>query len=308
MYKSKRALIGVGVLIIFLSTILAASITAGVLIRTSGVLVQKSSDVERTVRERLVTGFDMVSAQAQGNSTTSTINNFEFFVRLRAGSSAIQLTDTFFTFASDDFTGTADLQDPYSYYLTTQILFVNTTNATAIEDLDSDGVAESVIVQENYQGTTLDYLNFTLSTAGNAIVELESDISNASENTSASIYLQDAPITINSTTYGYVHVNGDTSTAKTIQDPVLFYVSPLSFTCRFNTLTAETKYCAYAFVGDENTVLDAGELIGIRYKVRSSYALDPGEELEIQLVPKEGDLMRADIKMPNLVKTSIRLL
>lgn len=308
MINSRRALIGVGVLIIFLSTILAASITAGVLIRTSGVLVQKSTDVERTVRERLVTGFEMVSAQAQGNTTTEKINNFEFFVRLRAGSSAIQLGDTFFTFASDSYTGTADIQDPYTYYLTTQILFLNTSNSTSITDLDDDGVADSVIVMENYQGSLLDYLNFSLSLVGNAIVELEADISAATTNNSVSIYVPDSAIVVNDTIYGYVHIRGSTTTNGTLQDPIVFYVSPLSFQCKFTTLTEETKYCAYAFVGDENTVLDAGELLGIRYKVRNAYALGPGEELEVQLVPKEGDLMRMDIKMPNLVKPSIRLL
>ena len=311
LHKTKRALIGVGVLIIFLSTILAASITAGVLIRTSGVLQQKATEVERTIRERLITGFDVVSASAQGNTTTNKINNFEFFVRLRAGSSAIQLGETFFTFASEDVTTTADLQDPYTYYKTTQILFLNSSNSSSIADLDGDGIADRVSLEANSNSTNttdLEALVINLSSAGAAYVSLEADFSNASVNQTVELNIPDGVIQVNGTVYGYTHVKGETDTAMTIQDPVKFYISTLSFTCRFETLTAETKYCAYAFVGDEDTVIDAGELIGLRFKVREAKALTVGEEVEIQLVPKEGDIMRLTVKMPNLVKSAIRIL
>ena len=143
--QKKKGIIGVGVLIIFLSTILAASITAGVLIRTSGVLQQKAVDVERTVRERLITSVEAVSATAEGNETTSKINNLEIFVRLRAGSTAIKLDETFFTFASSSLAATADLLDPYDYYKTTQVLAVNTTDSSSLEDIDGDGIADSII-------------------------------------------------------------------------------------------------------------------------------------------------------------------
>jgi archaellin len=95
---TKKAMMGVGVLLIFIATILTSAIAAGVLIRTSGLLQSKTIEVERTTRERITSGLEFVQVVGYSNTTAGTITNIEILARLKPGSSAIKLTDTFLTY------------------------------------------------------------------------------------------------------------------------------------------------------------------------------------------------------------------
>ena len=98
----KRAMMGVGVLLIFIATILVSAIAAGVLIRTSGAIGQKSIEVEKVSRERLTTGYDVVKIVGYANVTPGTIQEFEVLVRLKAGSSPVDFGETYITFVAND--------------------------------------------------------------------------------------------------------------------------------------------------------------------------------------------------------------
>lgn len=97
-----KAMMGVGVLLIFIATILTSAIAAGVLIRTSGLLQSKTIEVERTTRERITTGLEFVQVVGYANSTAGTIQDVELLVRLKPGSSAIKLTDTYLTYTVNE--------------------------------------------------------------------------------------------------------------------------------------------------------------------------------------------------------------
>lgn len=313
LHTHKKAIIGVGVLIIFLSTILAAAITAGVLVRSTGVLQQKAVEVERTVRERLVTGLEVISASAQGNLVTEKFNNVEFFLRLRAGSNAINLKDTSMTFSSNGVSETAILSDPFTDPKTTKFTLIDLSNNGSILDLDGDGIVETVSLVENSvetENSLFEALRVDFSKDGNySIVSLGNDISNASSTYPSYVSISDADITYAGTVVGHAYIKGTVETALTLDDAeVSMYMSELSFTCDFDGLLAETKYCAYAQVGNTDTSIDTGELIIVKYKVNDANAFLPGEEIEAQFIPKEGEILTMNIKVPDIVKTKVKLI
>lgn len=310
---SKKALIGVGVLIIFLSTILASAITAGVLIRSTGILQQKSIEIERTVRERLVTGLEVVSASAKGNSARGTINDFEFFVRLRAGSSPIKLSDTAMTISTEKVDATARLENPFDGQYTTKIINLDPSTNASVVDLDGDGLEETLYYLKNYSGAANKYDGFRIDFSKTGLPDfnysVDSDLGAATEANPVLLRFSDIPVIVNSTTYGYVYLSGDVKTPDILSDgEVYFYVSQKSFTCEYTTLTPEVTYCAYPQVGNTDDTLDGGELLVIRYRVADGNELSEAEEMELQFIPKEGEMTSATIKMPNSIKTKMKLI
>jgi len=101
---------GVGVLLIFIATILTAAIAAGVLVRTSGVIGVKAVEVEKVARERLTTGMEFVKITGYSNTTAGTIENIEIMGRLKAGSSPVDLQEMFITFVEGSNVFTAELE------------------------------------------------------------------------------------------------------------------------------------------------------------------------------------------------------
>ena len=99
----KKAIMGVGVLLIFISTILTAAIAAGVLIRTSGVLQIKAVEVERISRERLTSGLEFVKVVGYANVTTGTMSELEIITRLKTGSSPVDLEYAYLSYVEDTF-------------------------------------------------------------------------------------------------------------------------------------------------------------------------------------------------------------
>jgi len=101
----KKADMGIGMLILFIAGILVASVAAGVVIRSTGLLQQRSLEVEESSRERLVNRLEIISIDAICNTTTEQVFGLEFLTRLGAGSYALDMNEIGFTFQSD--TGSA---------------------------------------------------------------------------------------------------------------------------------------------------------------------------------------------------------
>lgn len=191
---SKKAIMGVGVLLIFISTILVAAIAAGVLIRTSGAIGQKAVEVEKVSRERLTTGYDIVKAIGYSNVTAGTIENFELYVRLKAGSSPVDFEETLITMVSNDLSATMNLS----------------ANATT----------------EN---------------------------------------------------------------------------------CTFDNLVAQTEFCYLPFFGNTNTKLEEEELVRLRFKTNTTNYVEPNDDVEIQLIPKVGEISILTIRIPSIKQEQVTL-
>jgi archaeal flagellin FlaB len=81
----------IGVLIIFIATILMSAVAAGVMIKSTGLLQERALLVEDATRQRLVNGVEVFNVMAEGNITNQSVDGFEFYTRLRAGSTPVQM-------------------------------------------------------------------------------------------------------------------------------------------------------------------------------------------------------------------------
>lgn len=109
MMKSKKAVIGIGTLIIFIATIVASLIAAGVLINATGLLQEEAIAVQQEATQRLVAGVDAYSVNAYGEPDTESIYGFDVLVRLRAGSNPIEMQTVGLALDSDDVSTGANL-------------------------------------------------------------------------------------------------------------------------------------------------------------------------------------------------------
>lgn len=191
----KKAIMGVGVLLIFISTILVAAIAAGVLIRTSGAIGQKAVEVEKVSRERLTTGFEFVKVNSEANETAGTIENFELLVRLKAGSSPIDFEETVVILDTEDISVTLEL-------------------------------ANSTVWSSN---------------------------------------------------------------------------------CTYTNLVAQTEFCFDPLFGNTNGKLEVEELVYMRFKTNVTNAVEPNDDLEIQIIPKVGELSSINIRVPSIKQTKVVL-
>jgi len=103
----KKGIMGIGMLIIFIASILVSALAAGVIIRATGILQQKALKTEEQARNRLVTMVELVALDARANTTAETVSGFEIMMRLSAGSNDIDFSNLAFTVftAEEIFTG-----------------------------------------------------------------------------------------------------------------------------------------------------------------------------------------------------------
>jgi archaellin len=109
--EHKKAVMGVGMLLLFVSTILVSAVAAGVLIQATNLMEQSATQVARDARDRLTTAVQVSTVYAYGNTTTSEIYGFEYYMGLRAGSPAIQLRDMGHNFVSGETSYSAELNE-----------------------------------------------------------------------------------------------------------------------------------------------------------------------------------------------------
>ena len=101
-FKSTKAVMGVGMIFIFIATVLASAIASAVLISSTESIEERAYEVQESATERLLTGFEIISVYGSGNMTNETISEFEIILRLRSGSKPIDFTKTGFSFISGD--------------------------------------------------------------------------------------------------------------------------------------------------------------------------------------------------------------
>lgn len=88
---NRKAVVGIGTLIIFISTIVASLVAASVLINTSNLLQEKALEVEAAARENIVSGLSIFSVNGIANVENGTVVGFELLTRLKPGSAPIEL-------------------------------------------------------------------------------------------------------------------------------------------------------------------------------------------------------------------------
>lgn len=111
LFRNKKSIMGIGTLIIFITTIIVSAMAAGIIINSTGLLKESAMKVENAALAQLVTGIDIVNVYAMGNITSQTLNEFELIGRLRPGSDAIQMNQVGLSFTGPNITSSAFLNE-----------------------------------------------------------------------------------------------------------------------------------------------------------------------------------------------------
>lgn len=87
-------MIGIGILIIFISIILVAAVAATVVIVSASSLQNKGVATGRQAEEGVTAGMEVVTIMASDGSEGNDFEHFEMFLRLQPGSGRINLNNT----------------------------------------------------------------------------------------------------------------------------------------------------------------------------------------------------------------------
>lgn len=300
----KKAVMGIGTLIIFIATILVAAVAAAVLISTSNVLQQRSLLVGQEARKAITDGIEVVSIVTASDAVTERFNQYEIMVRLSPGSDPLQMRTFNLQYIGPNFDdGTVLAYDANE----TSVELGALTTATYINvyDLDGDQVTDELILVQDAFGSN-EGLRFNLSDAGVAdLIDLGEDLGSATT-TAVFIDLEDRGIYVNENFYGVVSVNGTTNTDDEIDVGVTINVSDFAeiSQCSFAALPFEEYYCYEVVNGNNDFVLSSGERLKLLYQVTEPNELTVGEDFSFIFTTDKGRLSEARARTPDVITTT----
>ena len=301
---SKRGIMGIGTLIIFIATILVAAVAAAVLISTSNVLQQKSLLVGQEAKKSITNGVDVFSVIADADSESESFNNFEILVRLSPGSDPLQMRRFDIEFLSNKLHTAANLYYPEEETenaVSPDAELTQDTNRSFDLDLDDDGITDEIILDHDLSNWSL---RVNLSDMG------ISDRINLSQNvtTGTTINLEESPIKIGESMYGSIEIiDGVVSATPGIPVDAVT-IRKVASECRFDLLPPENYYCYVPVIGNDDYILDSREKFKLLYKLRDRNAVGIGEELLFILSSEKGRLTEIRARAPDVVTfTSTRI-
>ncbi len=302
--SNKKAMVGVSTLIIFISSILTAAVAAAVIVRTVGVLQERSYTVTTEIKDRLVTALDVITVTGYANTSQQTMSQFELMVRTRAGSYAYSLGSMGLSFVNDKISMSARLQHttnedfgPNKEGLDISRLL---TANYVLPDMDRDYLTETVRILEDGNGTN-EILLFNFSSEGIVNISLNTDISAAGDD----VYMIDTPIVADSGNWlGFIQLNGTTDVLDINMDQTessYFRIThyPERNICEFDRLIPEREFCYVTRLGDGDPAVSKGEIYLIRFRVLEENSLDVDESFEIRMIPKKGDFTEVTGQTPD---------
>ncbi len=299
----KKAVMGIGTLIIFIATILVAAVAAAVLISTSNVLQQRSLLVGQEARKAITDGIEVVSIMTASDASTEKFNQYEIMIRLSPGSDPLQMRQFILQYIGPSFDDGTVLA--YERNQSTAELGAIDTAFSNVFDLDGDGTIDTVQLVVDAFGSN-EGLRFNLSDAGGAdLINIGKDIS-AAGTTAVYIELEDRGIYIGEEYYGVVSIDGSTSTDDEIDVGVEVNVSEFVETsqCSFNALPYENYYCYEVVNGNTDFVLSSGERFKLLYQVTAGNELTVGEDFGFIFTTDKGRLSEARARTPDVITTT----
>lgn len=298
-------MMGVSTLIIFITAILTSAVAASVIVRTVGILQERTVAVGTGVRNRLVTVLDFISVTSYNNLSLERSYGFNVLVRTRAGSYAYDLATMGFIFTDDEGSFTARLQhtanEDYGFVLPD----INNETYISIPDMDKDKLDDKVrLVSDG--GVGFDQLEFKFSRLNElAYADLDVDISTATPASEIVLGNNDTPI-IGTTGkwYGFIQVSGNATHPNTLGTPnatinITHY--PQRDFCSFEYLIPEDAFCYDVQLGNTDTAVSSGEIYRLYYRLRPQNYVKPDEDFEIKFIPDKGDISSAVGKTPDSV-------
>jgi len=296
----KKAEMGVGTLIIFISMLLVAAVAAGVLLQTAGSLQEKSLATGQQARRQISTNAETVVVSAT-NGRDGKLNDFNQLLKLAPGSDEIKLSQVIFTFNTKDKTSTLKYRGTSGICRENNTVGYDTRKEEYIaialdygqtwfnftEDIDYDGVYNDRV----RLGANNDTLEFNLSSVSGFYNFSITDVTDAT--TVVDIAKQN--INANNVSYGKVQVNGTTTLNGTL-DVGMVFVFPYK--------EGEGYFTVEYLQEGTNHVegnLQKGDLIKMCYEAPQ----DVGEDIEIRLnfIPKIGTATLTQFVTPDVVST-----
>lgn len=310
--KSKKAVDGVGTMIIFIAMVLVASVAASVLVMTSSALQDRAYAVGNEARERLVTGIDVVSILGNADVLNEEIESLEVLIRLGAGSPDVQLKSAGMTFTSKDFSLGAKLQtqtndidlngDPFD----TLHPYTVITNYTECRDLDEDRLGDKIrIISYN---SSVDALEFKLSKNGRIAYAILNDKVEVGNTINVSdVMIKEEDYGTSNSAWGFVSVEGvitETGMIKPTDGVLEVTLNPKHYVCSVDNpehLIPESRYCVVTSLGNSNFIVESGEILRLLYKFTDARVLKPNQKVEFQFVPKSGSIVSFTLTIPDVI-------
>ena len=109
LFRNKKSIMGIGTLIIFITTIIVSAMAAGIIISSTGLLKESAMKVESVALSQLITGINIVNVNVMGNVSAQTISGFQLIGRLNPGSNPVQMDQVGLAFTSSNITESAFL-------------------------------------------------------------------------------------------------------------------------------------------------------------------------------------------------------
>ena len=297
MTLTRKAVMGIGTLIIFIATILVAAVAAGVIISTSGVLQQKALIIGDQAQSRLINGIEITHIFMEGNTTDKTANNIEILTRPEPAAGPINYRTTSVSLFTDEGAYSAELEHPSLNEINFSVSIATTTSWNVFGDLDGDGLTDSIRTVMTSDSED-DYLQVNLSDTGvSDNLSLGFDLDTAGQN----VNLSDIPIKGQNTTYGYIHIQDASNTADQIDANTMRITDGFEGECTFDKVIPETKFCLVTLNGQDDYYLEYGETVFIYLKVKSNNRFFENDEFELKVFPQDGRSTYILDRLPSVI-------
>lgn len=300
--------------------ILVAAIAAGVILRTQSVLQQRALAVGNEVRERLITGVDLISITGLSNTSTETINKFEIILRLKAGSYDVDLRTMYITFGTKDFANQANLlsKDTLHYnrmnvtLLNTSQNFTTPWNLDYFVSPDAETTDEIKLLAGTDASDNKSELQFFMADGTNFKYPLGINFSD----TTTLVNISGEPIFVNSSllhsrVIGFLTIVGYPDGNNSLQHNTanwsdVFIETDIN-TCAWNKLVPDYRFCRYLTSGstDNDYIVKSHELLTIRYLLSAEKALPESEEVNLKFLPKSGNFEEYIFSTPTVISKPV---
>ncbi|MFT4312362.1 MAG: archaellin/type IV pilin N-terminal domain-containing protein [Candidatus Woesearchaeota archaeon] len=312
---TKKGVLGVETLIIFIAMILVAAIAAGVILRTQSVLQQRALAVGNEARERLVTGIEIVNIQGYTNKSAQTINDLEFLIRLRTGSYDIQLADMGITLSTAEYSHLLVLQqynEQYSWV--EEISYLNETPQETSQPLkyyEDDEIRETIrLLLGTDSPDNISAFQMNLSTGQSGILPLGIDFSN----TSQVVDIYRVPIHDDSglevpEILGFLTLRGSPDGNDEIDvengNFTEFRIESDFHRCQWDYLVPNYRFCYVPRLGNDDSMLEPGELLTLRYRLSSDKEFTTDYRITFYFAPKGGSIDEYSFNTPYIFPRSL---
>lgn len=283
---NKKSMIGIGTLIVFIAGILAAAISAGVILTTQSTLQNKALDVGGKARRDVSMNFQPIEIRAIKNTENQEYDTLEIIMKLAPGSGDARLNRTLIEVVLENNSGIYRWKNNDSYFINKKERIINVelneSNWTRLHtDLDFDFIEDKIRV---FNSTAL---LVNLSSDGQQYINIQ-DISSPGKTFNNNYSINNNIISIVGTTTKPNTINKNMTT-----------IYP------YEMYTGYGNYKVEYAIEDKNHingVVIEGEII--RIFLETIEPLQEGQDLIVSIKKETGQVQRTIIALPNIMTNS----